>query len=211
MSDSESIHDVPLLPETIHTPFYCEENIYLLCKAFISQQQDVSAVFISNESKSVALWNQKLVKDSKSAVVWDYHVVLLLRSNNQHWIYDFDTRLLLPSLMRDYLFHTFRKDVPRSYQSLFRIVPGLAFVENFASDRSHMLIDSNEPGEKSYRSPPPCYAALRGRGAKLSNNLMKSFVCMTSSEETFGHVSDLGEMWQLADSAGILQADVEVQ
>jgi hypothetical protein len=47
----------PFLPETMSpVPFYCEENIYRLCEAFIVRQQDVSAIFISNESKTVRLW-----------------------------------------------------------------------------------------------------------------------------------------------------------
>lgn len=105
----------PSLPAIVKTPFYCEENIFLLCEAFISLQEEVSAVFISNELKTVcsygatvnslgltnacqvALWNQKLSKDPGSVVVWDYHVVLLLRSSDgQHWIYDFDTRIAIP-------------------------------------------------------------------------------------------------------------------
>jgi hypothetical protein len=45
--------DPPLLPQTVYTPFYCEENIYLLCEAFVSQREEVSAVFISNKLKTV--------------------------------------------------------------------------------------------------------------------------------------------------------------
>lgn len=50
----------------------------------------------------VALWNQK-VKPSNDAVVWDYHVILLIRFREADlrerapvWIYDFDTRLAVP-------------------------------------------------------------------------------------------------------------------
>ncbi|KAJ7083830.1 N-terminal glutamine amidase-domain-containing protein [Mycena crocata] len=196
----------PPVPETIQTPFYCEENIYLLCEAFLSQQQEVSAVFISNETKTVALWNQRLSKDAQTVVVWDYHVVLLLRTREgQHWIYDFDTRLPLPCLMKDYLQHTFQQDLPHLYQSLFRIVPGLIYVEHFASDRSHMLTDaiSQNPEESCrYRSPPPAYTPLCGKKATETNNLMRSFVCMIASEETFGDVNDLRAMVLLAESVG---------
>ncbi|KAJ7172626.1 N-terminal glutamine amidase-domain-containing protein [Mycena filopes] len=186
--------DPPQLPETIHTAFYCEENIYLLCEAFVAQQaEEVSAIFISNQHKTVALWNQKL---NDSVVVWDYHVVLLLRSQTQRWIYDFDTALPFPCPLRDYLHHTFKKDVPERYRSLFRIVPGSTFVEHFASDRSHMLIDAGP--EKRYRSPPPPYPAICGRAATVGN-LMESFVEMVSSEETFGKVVDLAELVRVAE------------
>ncbi|KAJ7273567.1 N-terminal glutamine amidase-domain-containing protein [Mycena haematopus] len=181
--------DPPVPPKTVYTPFYCEENIYMLCQAFISRQEDVSVVLISNENKTIALWNQKL---RQSVVVWDYHVVLLLQSRDkQHWIYDFDTRLTFPCLMKDYLAFTFRQDVPSSYQSLFRIVPGLTYIEHFASDRSHMLTDASESNSETsaveaYRSPPPLHPPIRGKSANVANNLMRSFVCMISSEETFG-------------------------
>ncbi|KAJ7470614.1 N-terminal glutamine amidase-domain-containing protein [Mycena latifolia] len=192
--------DPPVLPETIYTPFYCEENVFLLCEAFVSRGQEVSAVFISNELKTVALWNQKLSKDAQSVVVWDYHVVLWLRSlDRQNWIYDFDTRLAVPCLMKDYLHLTFRDDVPRSYQSLFRTIPGKTFLENFASDRSHMLSESLLESSL-YRSPPPYYAPLRGSNATIANNLMRSFVSMVSSEETFGNVYDLSGMLSLAET-----------
>ncbi|KAF7338417.1 Nt-Gln-amidase domain-containing protein [Mycena venus] len=190
--------DPPSAPETVYTPFYCEENIYLLCEAFITQGEDVSAVFISNELKTVALWNQKL---NQSVVVWDYHVVLLLRSRDQRrWIYDFDTCLPFPCLLEDYLAHTFRQDVPSSYRSLFRIVPGSIYVAHFASDRSHMLTggsDSNcetPVAVKTYNSPPPPYPPIRGKNANVMNNLMRSFVCMVSCEETFGDVCTMAAM-----------------
>lgn len=59
----------------------------------------------------VALWNQKLAGTAEKAVIWDYHVVLLLRARRngqfaelaqaesnvpQSWIYDFDTLLPKP-------------------------------------------------------------------------------------------------------------------
>ncbi|KAF8212390.1 N-terminal glutamine amidase-domain-containing protein [Mycena galopus ATCC 62051] len=114
----------PSPSETVYTPFYCEENIYLLCEAFLLQQEDVSVVFISNENKTVALWNQKL---NQSVVVWDYHVVLLLRSKEQQWIYDMDTRLPFPCLLKDYLAQTFRQDVPSSYQRFSNPVFAIQF------------------------------------------------------------------------------------
>ncbi|KAJ6455725.1 N-terminal glutamine amidase-domain-containing protein [Mycena sanguinolenta] len=193
--------DPPIPPETTYTPFYCEENIYLLCQAFISRQEDVSVVFISNENKTVALWNQKLREGS--VVVWDYHVVLLLRSQDQRrWIYDFDTRLPFPCLLKDYLALTFRQDVQSLYQSLFRIVRGATYIENFASDRSHMLTDESESNSqtsavKGYRSPPPHHPPIRGKNATGVNNLMSSFVCMVSSDETFGNVENLRGMMEM--------------
>ncbi|KAJ6546534.1 N-terminal glutamine amidase-domain-containing protein [Mycena vulgaris] len=201
--------DPPVPPETVYTPFYCEENVFLLCEAFMARGQEAFVVFISNELKTVALWNQKLSRDAQSVVVWDYHVVLWLHTPDQrNWIYDFDTRLAVPCPMKDYLHHTFREDTPRSYQSLFRVVPGPTYVANFASDRSHMVfmvpsnesIPENSNASSLYRSPPPCYAPLRGSEATMANNLMRSFVSMVPSEETFGHVYDLKGMLRRAEA-----------
>ncbi|KAJ7738529.1 N-terminal glutamine amidase-domain-containing protein [Mycena maculata] len=214
------------LPETIYTAFYCEENVYLLCEA-LSMYEEVAAVIVSNRTKTVALWNQKLSRDTQP-VIWDYHVVLLLRSgDHQYWIYDFDTRLPFPCLLKDYLQHTFQ-DVPSAYRSLFRIVPGTTYIENFASDRSHMVncldpcsihvrmysmvpdsslklagptkLFSDDPMQSLYRSPPPLYPPLRGKKATVANNLMRSFVEIVSSEETFGDVKDLSEMFRLGEA-----------
>ncbi|KAK7014987.1 hypothetical protein R3P38DRAFT_2787104 [Favolaschia claudopus] len=167
----------PSPPQTAYTFSYCEENVYLLCAAFLLQGYDVLAVFISNEEKTVALWNQKL----DTVVIWDYHVVLLLRSQEQHcWIYDFDTRLSLPCLAE-----------------------GTTFLEHFASDRSHMLIDETECNTKQaaagvYRSPPPLHPPIRGEKATVASNLMRSFVSMSPSEETFGEVHDLRAMRRMS-------------
>ncbi|EEB89981.1 hypothetical protein MPER_11870, partial [Moniliophthora perniciosa FA553] len=63
---------------------------------------DLYAVFISNATRTVALWDQKLTQEPGIPVVWDYHVILVLRSRFKNpedqlvaWVYDFDTTLLL--------------------------------------------------------------------------------------------------------------------
>ncbi|KAI0648246.1 N-terminal glutamine amidase-domain-containing protein [Trametes meyenii] len=83
----------PLPPDSVYTPCYCEENVYLLARRF-TQLSEVHAterrgpwpwqifvVFISNGGKTVALWSQK-ARDG--VVVWDYHVVLVLLPRAPH-------------------------------------------------------------------------------------------------------------------------------
>ncbi|KAJ7632478.1 N-terminal glutamine amidase-domain-containing protein [Roridomyces roridus] len=106
------------IPTTIYTPYYCEENVYLACEAMASE--DVSAVFISNHEKTVALWNQKLSQDPQFPVFWDYHCVLLFRGPEQFYIYDLDTRLPCPCPLKDYLNQTFRQDIPESFHRFAR-------------------------------------------------------------------------------------------
>jgi len=103
--------------DSIYTPFWCEENVYDLVAKFTANEAiaslwHISTVFISNPSKTVALWGQKLAKRDPpdNVVVWDYHVVLVLTPRApstpassinpdevvQGWVYDFDTVLPIP-------------------------------------------------------------------------------------------------------------------
>jgi hypothetical protein len=60
--------------------------------------------------------------------------------------------------------------------------------------------DPETAAVKTYRSPPPSYHHIRGKNANVGNNLMGSFVCMVSSEETFGNVNELRAMMGMAES-----------
>ncbi|KAF7295055.1 Nt-Gln-amidase domain-containing protein [Mycena indigotica] len=199
----------PAIPETTYTPFYCEENVWRLCDALSRQSSplDASAVFISNEYKTVALFEQK---QRLPVVVWDYHVVLLLRDQDKReWIYDFDTCIPCPCPLKEYLRRTFSPNIPPDYKrevipfhstqsaplnfrSLLRLVPAKVFLDYFASDRSHMLDESG-----SYQAPPPKEEPIRGRMA-VGNNLME-FVNM---DEGSGHgiVVEVEELQRHAES-----------
>lgn len=203
----------PVPPESSYTSCWCEENVYLLCQKFladpsISKEWTPWVVFISNLTKTVALWNQKAARDKDSVVVWDYHVILILEHNvkdtpnlsgdRKSWVYDFDTWLQMPYSFDDYWSGTFPPDdlLPQDLQSLFRLVPGELYIQHFASDRSHMLVPANRGRDDLgstppvYKSPPPPYGVLCGPLAPSKNNLMKSFVTTTPSEDTYGEVFD---------------------
>lgn len=73
-------------PNSIYTPFYCEENVYLLLRALEAESDRYTrayAVFITNESRSCILFEQKAGAriESRRAqgiyVVWDYHVIAI--------------------------------------------------------------------------------------------------------------------------------------
>ncbi|KAJ3735469.1 N-terminal glutamine amidase-domain-containing protein [Lentinula guzmanii] len=194
----------PELPQdAAYTPYWCEENVYLLIQSFLrntslSEIWEVFAVFISNHSKTVALWNQKLSKEPGQPVIWDYHVVAVLRprkfSSNLHsWVYDLDTRLDLPV--------TWNSKLERSYSSfqscqhrnnsLFRVVSANVYLDRFASDRSHMLART-PPGtlpNPNYLQPAPPYPPLRGPQCMSTHNLM-NFVSMLSFND-YGDVFDI--------------------
>ncbi|TFK42976.1 N-terminal glutamine amidase-domain-containing protein [Crucibulum laeve] len=211
-------------PNSVYTSCWCEENIYLLCKAFLDQSQivkiwEVFVVFISNDSKTVALLNQKAARSDDSVVVWDYHVILVLRQRDsssgvnpqehesdqtwgQSWVYDLDTRLTMPCTWGEYQEHTFPKAIQaqcHGYHSIFRVIPGETYVNYFASDRSHMLVSrdidlQDDPVKQIYLSPPPLYGPICGKRAAengITNNLMTSFISMSGPGVTYGDVLDL--------------------
>ncbi|PAN19770.1 hypothetical protein PAHAL_3G298400 [Panicum hallii] len=66
-----------------HTPCYCEENIYMLCKELMRigvadlMGTDLYVVFISNEEKKVPLWHQKASNSDDGFICWDYHVICI--------------------------------------------------------------------------------------------------------------------------------------
>ncbi|KIM80796.1 hypothetical protein PILCRDRAFT_72747 [Piloderma croceum F 1598] len=207
---SLSLVPPPFPPNSLYAEHYCEENIYHLADSFLRQPSikdawDIAVVFMSNESKAVALWNQNLAGSADHVIVWDYHVVLILRLRSDvgtgttnctvpegAWIYDYDTLLPKPcpwkgaSPMSDLLYQHLKTN--RDF--LFRVIPADIFFDHFASDRSHMLAPLDSPTYKPdspyYRSPPP-WPVIRGPKAIHPNNLMSDFVFMnTPSEMTVG-------------------------
>ncbi|KAF9009409.1 N-terminal glutamine amidase-domain-containing protein [Cyathus striatus] len=216
--------------KSVYTHCWCEENVYLLCQKFLADDGIVKSwepfvLVISNHSKTVALWSQKAAREEDLPVVWDYHVLLVLRarkpsdysSKSVHvtsitipdktggdcWVYDFDSRLSMPCPWEDYLSATFPMTLMPQYQSLFRVISGSTFLDHFASDRSHMLIETaaieshGEPLTQLYHSPPPPYEPLCGKAAAelgVSNNLMDKFVCMSACEDCHGEVFTLDEI-----------------
>ncbi|KAF9452261.1 hypothetical protein P691DRAFT_722298 [Macrolepiota fuliginosa MF-IS2] len=163
-------NNIPDLPTNYtYTRCYCEENVYLLCQEFMTRKDvhehwEVWAVFISNERKTVALWEQKVAREEGAPVVWDYHVILLLeakgigngsawgsrggvgtsdrssRNGVQSWVYDFDTAITpVPCPWDEYMMRTFPYELTPQYRSSFRLITGEVFINHFASDRSHMV------------------------------------------------------------------------
>ncbi|KAJ3814832.1 N-terminal glutamine amidase-domain-containing protein [Lentinula lateritia] len=194
----------PDLPQdAAYTSHWCEENVYLLIQSFsrdssLSEDWDVFAVFISNHSKTasdlnihftlqVALWNQKPSEELGYPVIWDYHVVAVLRPRNistsvQSWVYDFDTRLGIPVTFHTYLLQTFSVNVLDELQSYFRVVSANVFLDRFASDRSHMLAPTSGNLEGPiYLKPVPPYPSIRGAHCTNAHNIM-DFVSMLPSD-----------------------------
>ncbi|KAA8517106.1 hypothetical protein F0562_017399 [Nyssa sinensis] len=132
-----------------HTPFYCEENVYFLCKKLCAngtadaEGSDLFVVFISNEKKQVPLWHQKASQRADGVVLWDYHVICVQRkkeSSSPHLVWDLDSSLPFPSPLASYVSETIRPSFQlfSEFQRFFRIVHAPIFLRSFASDRRHM-------------------------------------------------------------------------
>lgn len=129
--------------------FYCEENAYHLSRDPVLGDRPREVVFISNEGRACAMWNQRAAGPPGKAILWDYHVVVLAQGPWEIW--DLDTHLGLPVPALEYLARSFRPDIPEEYLPRFRAIDAETFARSFASDRSHMRL----PSGRYKRAPPP--------------------------------------------------------
>ncbi|PKU69201.1 Protein N-terminal glutamine amidohydrolase [Dendrobium catenatum] len=144
----------PKFSSFTHTPCYCEENVYLLCKKLVMlgvaapTVRDLFVVFISNDDKKIPLWNQKASKSSDKLVIWDYHVICIQIVNQKnaeegrssHLIWDLDSSLPFPLPLDQYVSETFRLHLPlkSTYKSRDKALeaPFIWFFFLFFSDTS---------------------------------------------------------------------------
>ncbi|KAK3446676.1 hypothetical protein EUGRSUZ_A02346 [Eucalyptus grandis] len=142
-----------------HTPYYCEENAYFLCKNLCANGMaqpdgsDLYIIFISNDKKQIALWHQKASKFTDGLVLWDYHVICVQRKTDSSIVvWDLDSALQFPSPLAFYVSETTRPwfQLFPEYQRFFRIVHASIFLRHFASDRRHM----KEP-DGTWQAQPP--------------------------------------------------------
>ncbi|KAJ8597907.1 hypothetical protein M405DRAFT_723080, partial [Rhizopogon salebrosus TDB-379] len=204
--------------DSAYTPCYCEENLYFLASRLLKQGKvramwDISVVFISNATKTfqsifIALWSQLRVPAASTAVIWDYYVVIVLRSLSwsQHrllntspsieeetWIYDLHSISELLALWED-------TSVSLSFLPLsllgvkpifIRVVSGEQYLCHFSSDRSHVVMMNNILAFIFLHGPPRPYPVICGPLAVANgstNNLMSHFVSTKSTSEGYGTV-----------------------
>ena len=150
-------------PKRQYCENFCEENIWQLAGEAGFEQSQV--VFISNPSRSVVFWQQRICKAPDQPVTWDYHVVLLNPQDSGWAVWDLDTGLPCPSPATDYLTNTFphNQEIPSEWRPMFSLIPAALFRSSFSSDRRHM-----RQGEK-WLSPPPEWPAPTGDGSDSHN------------------------------------------
>ena len=70
----------------LYQPYYCEENIWHLCRNEPLKNSHV--IFIASRGDSFPMLNQRVMKDPLIPILWDYHVILLVHSETDQ-ILDF--------------------------------------------------------------------------------------------------------------------------
>ena len=171
-----------------YCPFYCEENIWHLCQDKVFADKPAFVMFISNFNRRCATWYQRASGDPQVPVVWDYHVVLLVkeeRLKDKQWlVYDFDSYLPFGVELDDYLRCSFMPDLEDSVmmrQSLsefspyFKLICANDYKKKFSSKRRHMLKDDG-----SYNAPPPPWpliTASKGLSLAQLTDMSCSEVC----------------------------------
>ncbi len=161
-------------------PLYCEENVWHLCEALPEGTAQAFAVFVSNPEREVAVFRQRSATSDAEAVIWDYHVILLIQDADGWFMVDADSTLDTPCPADVYLNESFPQlpEEHARHRPLFRLVPADEYRSTLSTNRSHM-----RSPDGSWRSPPPPRPAI-GKGTNLMH-----FVEM--EQEFVGRVLDL--------------------
>ncbi|EYU18735.1 hypothetical protein ABFS82_10G163900 [Erythranthe guttata] len=197
-----------------HTPYYCEENVYLLCKKLRengiakSDGSDLFAVFISNEKKQIPLWNQKASHRADGVVIWDYHVICVQKRKEKslpHLVWDLDSTLPFPSPLATYVAETIRPSFQlfSEFNRVFRIVHAPIFQKYFASDRRHM-----KDSEGNWNSPPPSYEVIVAEDGTVHN--LNEYMEM-SSLDTVKSIGDDTVDTLLTQKLGVLVGESQLE
>jgi len=145
-----------------YQPFYCEENIWHICRNEPFDHGYV--IFIASTGDSFPMLNQRVMDHPSIPVSWDYHAVLLVHSED-NLIIDFDTALPFCCDIRRYFSHSFLDNrlLKEHEQPLFRIVPASEYVTVFSSDRVHMKTKTG------WLAPPPDWPTIGEPPSNLSD------------------------------------------
>lgn len=139
---------------------YCEENAWQLANR-LPDKELATIVFVSNPMQTVAYFQQRAAPPGQ-ATIWDYHVWIMIRIGDRHYVLDRDSRLCLGLTLRSYLTASFPNISNWSPElvPLFRVVPAATYLQHFCSDRRHMRRGSG------WHKPPPPWPAI-GQGHTL--------------------------------------------
>ncbi|MED6181974.1 hypothetical protein PIB30_024446 [Stylosanthes scabra] len=181
-----------------HTPFYCEENVYLLCKKLCTdgianaEGSDIFVVFISNENKQVPLWNQKASHRADGVILWDYHVICIQvnQGGGPPQVWDLDSSLPFPSPLPSYISETIRPSFKlfSDFNRLFRVVHAPIFLRSFASDRRHM-----KDSDGNWMQEPPPHDPIAAEDGTVHN--LNEYIDISAGDATTDFCSIKHELY----------------
>ena len=168
-----------------HTPYYCEENIWHLAQQAEFVEMKMFVVIVSNEARCCPFFYQQVSDSPEKAIWWDYHVILLCKS--QFWsVWDLDSTIPSPVTFTEYYNKTFNFDtnIKASLFPLFRIVLAEKYISHFSSDRSHM-----RRTDGSWIAPPPEWPIIM-------NEDKNTFLDLTDMKnDTIGEILNFDSMY----------------
>ena len=143
-----------------YTPYFCEENVWHLCAEPRFEGRDGRVAFISNPRRTCAFWCQRAAPSPWQPVIWDYHVIYLVRLAFGWEVWDLDSTLEVPTSAGTYLEATFGAKLPERPQTdelspLFRVLEAAVYREQFSSDRGHM-----RGQDGAWLQPPPPWPSV---------------------------------------------------
>ncbi|MDG2048631.1 MAG: hypothetical protein P8M78_00580 [Myxococcota bacterium] len=153
-----------LLENSPYWPYYCEENIWALCRTLKGQQVEARAIVVTGRDGPVAFLGQRVAPSQENLLMWDYHVFLLFREPGQGWqTFDPDTVLPRPSSVDAYCKGSFPalENSSLAHRPLFRCIEAPVYLKTLCSDRRHMLGTDGQ-----YLQPPPPWSRI-GQGHNL--------------------------------------------
>jgi hypothetical protein len=145
------------------------------------QHSDV--VVIAAKGDVFPILCQRAAVTADTPVFWDYHVVLLWHSENEHYILDFDTTLPFCTPVARYVQQSFvdEQQLLAQFIPLLRVMSASQYVASLRSDRRHMKTTDG------WLTEPPSWSAI----SACSSNLHK-FTNMTDHE--FGQVLSVNQL-----------------
>lgn len=165
-----------------HQPYYCEENIWHLCQH--KHFPDSHVIVISSLGEYFPMLRQINEQQAELPVLWDYHVILLIRENKGDcYILDFNTSLPFCTPLKVYFEQSFMAEalLKPTEVPLFRILTAQQYIAELRSDRSHMKAENN------WLSPPPAWNPISKRETNL-----KQFTDMT--DQAYGEIMTAQEL-----------------
>lgn len=145
----------------LYQPCYCEENVWHLAGDPALAALPRRVVFLSNPARQVLMFGQRAAGEA-GYVVWDYHVVLLVKDAGWQ-VHDLDFVGGRPVPVAAWLQASFPLTgrVPGHLEPRLRVIGADRFRAVFSSDRSHM-----RTADGGWRAPPPAWPAP-GQGTNL--------------------------------------------